>query len=160
MVTLGSLQRQKLQDSIRTLQRTESCTSMCETGNESSNSHLKEWKSLKDKCRHGLTKHSAMFCAVVVVLQTLLIVVTSIFWMHTTMMTISQTFLSNLQPRHYSNNNKPSLYVTMLESTKLIGLFLAEMPCCHCEQSCAISEFFLDTKFSSTLAPNGLLPTK
>ena len=155
MVTLGSLQRQKLQDSIRTLQRTESRTSMCETGNESINSHLKEWKSLKDKCRHGLTKHSAMFCAVVVVLQTLLIVVTSIFLMHTTMMTISQTFLPNMQPRHYSNNNK-----TMLESTKLIGLFLAEMPCCHCEQICAISEFFLDTKFSSTLAPNCLLPTK
>ena len=33
----------------------------------------------------------------------------------------------------------------MVESTKLIGLFLAEMTCCHCEQSCGISDFFFDT---------------
>ena len=74
-----------------------------------------------------------------------LIMATSIFLMHTTMMTISQTFSPNKQPRHYSNNNKPSLHVTMVESTKLIGLFLAEMTYCHCEQSCGISDFFFDT---------------
>ena len=117
------------------------------------NSHLKEWKCLKEKCRHGLTKCSAMLHAVVVVSQILLASGDiNIFDAHM-MMTISQAFLPNMQTWHYSNNNKPSLYVTILESTKLIGLFLAATTCCCCEQSCAISDFFF--KFFSS---NRLLP--
>ena len=39
---------------------------------ESINSHLKQWECLEEKCRHGLTKHSAMFHAVTVVFQIML----------------------------------------------------------------------------------------
>ena len=59
---------------------------------ESINSCLKEWKCLEEKCRHGLTKHSAMFYAVAVVLQIML-----------------NSGEITLFDAHYDNDNFPNL---------------------------------------------------